>query len=153
MPHAIAAPIALAAVPVVLTLPVEDWRSDLVRNVAETDPAHPDPPPRPLEISLPVAATAALSEKAVTALPRWDVTGVVGDTPGAALRLMRPSRLVRFRDDVTVCVERDGPATLMRARSASRVERGDLGQNPRNLRQSLPAIRTRDDSATPDDPD
>jgi uncharacterized protein (DUF1499 family) len=151
MSHALVALSSLAIVVVasvlVLALQVEDWRRDLVTNVAETDPAHPDPLLRPLTVSLSVPETVALVERSVRSLPRWQVTGANGDSAAAELHLVRTSRLFRFGDDVTVWIDRRAAASVIRARSASRVGKGDLGQNPRNLRQLMQAIRDEVDAA------
>lgn len=133
----------------VVALQVDDWRRDLVVNVAETDPAHPDPLLRPGTVALSVPDAVALVEGAVGALPRWQVMRVTARPTSAELSLERTSRLFRFRDDVTVWIERRKGASVIRARSASRVGRGDLGQNPRNLRQLMQAIRDRAGSAPP----
>jgi len=125
----------------VLALQVDDWSRDLTTNVAETDPQAEDPLLRPLELRRSVEETAALIERAAAGLPRWDVLDVAVDSAEAQLHLVRTSRLFRFRDDVTIWVEGRGGGCVIRARSASRVGSGDLGQNPRNLRVILGAIR------------
>ena len=150
MPHALgalsAAAIAAAAILLVLALQVEDWRRDLVTNVAETDPTHPDPLLRSLTVSLTVPEAVALVERSAELLPRWREASVAGDSAAAQLRFVRTSRLFRFRDDITVWVELQDRGSVIRARSASRVGTGDLGQNPRNLQQLMQAIRDRIDS-------
>lgn len=150
MTHALGAlsavAIVAAAILLMLALQVEDWRRDLVTNVAETDPTHPDPLLRSLTVSLSVPEAVALVERSAESLPRWLKAGVSGDSSAAQLRFVRTSRLFRFRDDITVWVERQDRTSVIRARSASRVGTGDLGQNPRNLRQLMGAIRDRIDA-------
>lgn len=141
-----AAAVLLAVVALVLALQVEDWRRDLVTNVAETDSAHPDSLLHPLTVSLAVPEVVALVERSVASLPRWQYAGLGGDSATVQLRFVRTSRLFRFRDDITVWVEQQDGASAIRARSASRVGTGDLGQNPRNLRQLMGVIRDRIDS-------
>jgi uncharacterized protein (DUF1499 family) len=51
--------------------------------------------------------------------------------------------LFRFKDDITVRVINRGSERVLAAKSRSRVGKGDLGQNPRNLKQLLEAVRTK----------
>ncbi|MBE0592672.1 MAG: DUF1499 domain-containing protein [Gemmatimonadales bacterium] len=130
----------------VLALQVEDWRRDLTTNVAETDPRDPDPLLRPLEVSLSVGETVVRIESAVNELPRWQLVDTRADSGTSELRFVRTSRFFRFHDDVTVWVEQRGDGSVIRARSASRIGTGDLGQNPRNLRELMAAILDRVDA-------
>ena len=63
------------------------------------------------------------------------------------LHLTRTTRLLRFVDDIHVTLESVGkegePKTIVRAESKSRVGKGDLGQNPRNLRELRAALSGR----------
>lgn len=74
--------------------------------------------------------------RAASALPRWSVAS--RDDEGA--RLVRATRLLRFKDDVTVRVSPEGGGARAEFASASRVGKGDMGQNPRNLRELLAAV-------------
>ncbi len=53
------------------------------------------------------------------------------------------TRLLRFKDDVTISIARDGNETIVNIRSTSRVGKGDFGANARRIRrlQSLIASR------------
>jgi uncharacterized protein (DUF1499 family) len=42
--------------------------------------------------------------------------------------------ILKFKDDVTVTVTREGDATIVNVRSKSRVGKGDLGTNARRIR-------------------
>ncbi|MFM9066415.1 MAG: DUF1499 domain-containing protein [Planctomycetota bacterium] len=73
------------------------------------------------------------------------------------IRLTRSTKLFRFVDDVTVRIEpltpdstdaaaapdrqQESPQVRLQAESKSRVGRGDLGQNPRNIRELLDSLR------------
>jgi uncharacterized protein (DUF1499 family) len=110
----------------------------LTRNWADTDePGNPDP--GPLELPLPLPETQARVEAAVRNLPRWQVVGV--DSEGSVLRATRRTRLWRFVDDVTVRLEGTPGGTRVHARSQSRVGKGDLGQNRRNLLELFRALQ------------
>jgi len=74
--------------------------------------------------------------RAVAMLPRWRVTG----RGGAVIRATRTTRVFRFVDDVLLLLEPAAGGTLVHARSASRVGRGDLGQNRRNLAELWRAL-------------
>lgn len=79
--------------------------------------------------------TSAL-ERAVEKLPRW----ALGNSAYGELSATRQTGLLRFTDDITVrIVERNG-GTEAHFESASRVGKGDLGQNPRNLTELLEAV-------------
>lgn len=120
---------------------VEDWSRDLAQNHAATADDHADPRLRTLALDLPPSAAAELVEAAVKRLPRWNNESRSTSPPPITLRLTRRTPLWRFVDDITVTLEpRDGK-TILRAESQSRVGQGDLGQNPRNLRELLDACR------------
>jgi len=54
--------------------------------------------------------------------------------------LVRTTRLMRYKDDVMVTLKRVGNETSVDVFSRSRVGKGDLGQNPRNIRELLAHI-------------
>ena len=103
----------------------------LTRNWADTDEGD-DPRLRPLE--LPLSMPEALAKVAATlrGLARWQVVAV--DAGTSTIRAERRTRLFRFVDDITVrCEALAEERTRIHARSQSRLGKGDLGQNRRNL--------------------
>jgi uncharacterized protein (DUF1499 family) len=48
---------------------------------------------------------------------------------------------MKYRDDIRVQIEPAAEGTRLSAESRSRVGKGDLGQNPRNLRELLDKVR------------
>ena len=74
--------------------------------------------------------------RAVEELPRWSLEAV----EDSEVRAVRKTRLFRFKDDVTARVHPDPDGARLQLKSASRLGRGDLGQNPRNLEELLRAI-------------
>jgi uncharacterized protein (DUF1499 family) len=131
-------PLALLGI---LVATVDDWSRDLTQNYAETSPDAADPALRPIEIAGPPDELTAAVARAVARLPRW-VQGsqeVSGDA--TVLRLVRTTPLMRFQDDITVRVRPSARGSRLEASSKSRVGKGDLGQNPRNLRELLTAVR------------
>lgn len=101
-----------------------------------TEPTHPDL--SPLAVPLGPADAVELVRAAVHTLPRWSV---IEPTP-VGMQLTRTTRLFRFTDDITVSfVQAGNDRTLIHAESRSRVGKGDLGQNRRNIRELFRAIR------------
>lgn len=78
-------------------------------------------------------------EAAIESLPRWTFES----RDDAGLKAVRESKLFKFKDDVTVEVSvRDNGSEAI-FESASRVGKGDMGQNLRNLRDLTEAIDQR----------
>lgn len=75
--------------------------------------------------------------RAIERLPRWSM---VAATETERLHAVRETRLLRFKDDVTIRVLPDNGGARMELESASRIGKGDLGQNPRNLQELLDAV-------------
>ena len=133
----------VAAVLLILTITLDDWRRDLSKNWATTDAEAIDEMLRPLELS-------ATSDDVVSAVrdwadsqPHWTLVDEQSTGDVTELHLVRTTRWLRYRDVVTLRVQRlaDNKATLITAESRSRVGRADFGQNPRNLKEVLSALR------------
>jgi hypothetical protein len=133
--------VLVAAVAVVLL--VDDWGRDLRENTARTDPKHPDPLLRGIETAAPPEAIVEAVESFVEEHTHWRIRSpeAAGGT-AKRLHLVRTTRLLRFRDDVTVELAGDGP-THVSVSSASRVGKADFGQNPRNIRELTAWLRER----------
>lgn len=118
-----------------IALLVDDWSRDLTTNVAETSTTAADPLLRPLTTT----ATAAEIDQAARAVAdtadNWEYVESTLTGPRPIIRLVHQSKLLKFRDDVTLTITEspDGESTI-HIRSASRIGKGDLGQNPRNIR-------------------
>ena len=81
--------------------------------------------------------------QAVEGLPRWSLEASGGSEARGAVRT---TRLFRFRDDVTARVRPDPDVARLDITSASRLGKGDLGQNLRNIEELLRAVdRAADD--------
>src|SRR6188474_3537203 len=102
----------------------------IVRNWADTDEGG-DPALAPLELPESPAEVMQRVEATILSLPRWQVAAI--DPVAGILKATRRSRLFRFVDDVTIRLEPTGTGTRLHARSQSRVGKGDMGQNRRNL--------------------
>ena len=135
-----------------LFVTIDDWQRDFTTNTAETAVDHADQRLRPLESRLSPEETAAKVVAWVQQASHWEVVEPSGETAAATsegkvvLHLVRTTPLMRFKDDIYVTIvpvstERTSDAqSVINARSASRVGKGDLGQNPRNLRELLAGI-------------
>jgi uncharacterized protein (DUF1499 family) len=124
-----------------LLFQVEDWSRDLSTNFAETSKEAKDPRLHPVVTSRSTDEVNDAIEKFVANHASWSSAELPADN--STLQLVRTSKLMRYKDDVTVTLStlEDG-GTLIEAKSQSRVGKGDFGQNPRNLRMLLEAMRT-----------
>jgi uncharacterized protein (DUF1499 family) len=112
------------------------WLRWFTGNWAKTDgPSHPDL--APLVLPLPPEAAVERVRAAVRSLPRWREESAAADE----LRLTRRTRVLRFVDDITLRFRPAGPGTLIHAESRSRVGKGDLGQNRRNILELFQELR------------
>jgi uncharacterized protein (DUF1499 family) len=102
-----------------------------------TTPAYPDL--QPLAVALPPGRVFEASLAAARTLPRWTV--VKADPATGLIEAEARTWLWRFVDDVTIRIAAKGGRTTVSVLSVSRVGRGDLGQNARNIRAFLDALR------------
>ena len=129
------------------------WLTGLTQNRAELDPGDPDPLLRPARLSAPPADVAQRLRAWADQTPRWcPVSEETHSEGGIRIHLTRRTRLFRFTDDVHVDLipERTstsnaadaGPTTtVLMAVSQSRVGKGDLGQNRRNLKELVTGLK------------
>jgi len=101
-------------------------------NVVETGqtPEYPDIQPRMYRQPVERVFDAALHT--IQRLPRWLLVSY--RTESGEIRAEATTRVLRFHDDVLIRVTRRGGETVVTVRSASRIGRGDFGQNARNIR-------------------
>lgn len=125
---------------------IDDWKRDWTTNHAQLSAANSDPDLRPIEINAGMEDVDGMIRAWVQTQSAWSV---VSDTNGESdetqssmrrMHLTRTTPLFRFVDDIqveltSVGTEADAPTrTRVVAESRSRVGKGDLGQNPRNLK-------------------
>jgi uncharacterized protein (DUF1499 family) len=75
-------------------------------------------------------------QRAIDKLPRWEIESRNSNV----IEATRRTAILRFTDDVTVVVEDTGDGSRALISSASRVGKGDLGQNPRNIETLIEAV-------------
>jgi uncharacterized protein (DUF1499 family) len=127
---------------------IDDWGRDWSQNTAELTPNAERPELCPVELSTGVNETIQRIQDWTLSRSNWDVVSVdetTGDpaAPSASLKLTRTSPIMRFVDDVTVTinVNPDGDGVIVGGKSQSRIGKGDLGQNPRNLIELTRGLR------------
>lgn len=106
-------------------------------NTADTSvPTHADLAP----LTLPggVAEVVTLVRSAIAGRANW---AVAPDSPGVDLRLTRRTTVMRYTDDIRLTLTATGGSVVIHAESASRVGKGDLGQNRRNILELWALLR------------
>lgn len=104
-------------------------------NVVETGrtPEYPDIQPRAYRAGPDHVFDAALH--AVHRMPRWSL---VSHQPATGeIRVEARTLVWRFVDDILIRVRVRADDAIVEVRSASRIGRGDFGQNARNIRSFL----------------
>lgn len=122
---------------------VDDWRRDLWTNEAATDERAADPALRPIRAPQPVEQVVSAVVEAAGTLNNWSHEATEVGPDGTTIRLVRATALWRFRDEIAVQVFAENGETIVSARSKSRIGKADFGQNPRNIRELLAAVRER----------
>ena len=89
------------------------------------------------------AELAERTQTAVRGLHGWEQVGHQSREGKVELHFVRTTAVMRYQDDIVVQIEPEDGGSVLTAESRSRIGRGDLGQNPRNLRELLDAVRAR----------
>ena len=129
-------PLAIVAVCcVAILLTVDDWSRDWTTNHAK--------------IEVTVVGT---EQEIANRIRQWSETNgawtliktTETDQAKLTIELTRTSMVLRFVDDISVTLTRNGDLKCdVVAESRSRIGKGDLGQNPRNLAQLRSAIEAK----------
>ena len=141
----------LIAVVIIATIAqVDDWSRDLSQNRAETSPDAESNFLRPIESAKTIDEIESAVKEFVSEFPHWEMVGrehPVSQTSETAeefeIKLTRTSKLFKFVDDVTLRITKSGENYRIDAVSQSRVGKGDLGQNPRNIKKLFAALKPR----------
>lgn len=134
--------VGVLAVLISAALQVDDWSRDLSINRASTSAEASDETLRTLKLSTTIEQVREAIDRFVEQHANWSLSKTASDDENQILvSLVRTSRLFRFADDVEVTLQPCPEGTLVDAVSQSRIGKGDLGQNPRNLRKLLEALR------------
>lgn len=92
-------------------------------------PEYPDLQPQRFAAPVPAVFNAAMD---VARGEGWEITRE--DREAAVIEAVATTPLMRFKDDVTITVSRDGEQTKVVVRSHSRIGKGDLGTNAKRIR-------------------
>lgn len=137
----LAAIIVLLAGLFAVAVQVEDWSRDLTTNHITTSPDAADPLLRTLLLPASPAEVRQIVFGFAERTPRWvDCSDRTSDDGHLEVLLVHTTRFLRFADDVVVTIGETDNGTRVKVVSQSRVGKGDLGQNARNIRQLTTAL-------------
>lgn len=125
---------------------IDDWSRDLTTNHAATSAIAKKSSLHPIISTKPPIELADKVVVAAHQLPGWELAAREDIDKEITLRLVRTTRVMRFKDDITVHIRPiksndDAPHYEISAESQSRVGKGDFGQNPRNLVELMDTLR------------
>lgn len=112
---------------------LEDWQRDLTTNHAKLDKQAKNPLLRPVTLAMTPHAAAAMTKLWVKNRENWAVSSESSRDNNVTLELTRRTNFFGFIDDVRVEFRETTAGVRIDAESRSRIGKGDLGQNPRNL--------------------
>lgn len=135
-----------------IALQIDDWSRDWTQNTASLQAEASRPELRPQTYSLKPEELVAQIESFVESRAAWDLietqwASARGESrlveSDVVIKLTRTTGLFQFVDDITVRISQDESGTVtMNAESQSRVGKGDLGQNPRNLVELVSGLKS-----------
>ncbi len=131
---------------VVLSVYVDDWSRDLSTNHAETSKSHSNPMLHP--VTVPGDRTEATKHvtDAILQLKNWSIESITTEGKRTIVHATRTTNLFKFTDDIRVYLNDVDDGVQITATSQSRVGKGDLGQNPRNIAELMKHVREQVDS-------
>lgn len=107
-------------------------------NYAATADSSSDPRVRPRILGGAPAAVRQALETGIAGNARWTIRAA----DDSVIWATRTTRVFRWVDDIFILLTPVGDSTRVDARSASRVGKGDLGQNRRNLAELWAAVES-----------
>ena len=127
-----------------IALRIDDWGRDWTKNTASLVPDAQREGLRPVELESDLAETQSRLERWVESDSRWSIVSVSPtDELPVRLKLTRTTPIMRFVDDIEVTIDGrpESGGVIIHATSKSRIGKGDLGQNPRNLIELTNGLR------------
>ncbi len=115
------------------------WHDWLTKNRADLEREAGDPGLEAVPRPEPPAEALRRAVSIVEVLPRWKVVSADSDT--STLHATHATRLWHFLDDIHLRFDPVEGGTLVTGWSESRIGKGDLGQNARQLRELAAALR------------
>ena len=123
---------------------VDDWNRDWTENFASLQADAADPDLRVLVIPGYHDHIVKWMEQWAGETPGWEHQETIWQDGAAEVHLIHATPILRFRDDIHVSLMTVETGTLIHATSESRIGKGDLGQNPRNLKELVRALKQAD---------
>jgi hypothetical protein len=120
-----------------LYVAIDDPARDFTSNFARISDTAGDPRLRTREYAISAHELAAAIELAARRITNWEYIGTAGVDGRTTIVFERTSRMWKLKDDVILRVEQVDDRVRLTGESRSRLDYGDLGQNPRNLRRIL----------------
>ena len=114
---------------------IDNWKRDLTTNQARLSENAADEQLRPPLVFGTPREVAERIARWTDEQGRWKLVSQQKIEQGVEMKLTRTTSIMRFTDDVDVFLRAEGDATRVQAQSQSRIGKGDLGQNPRNLKE------------------
>ena len=121
---------------------IDNWQRDWTTNTARLDPLADDPDLRPATLNVTPDQASELLRQWVESESSWTVVKAQETETAINIQLTRTTRFLRFVDDIDVRLIADGGTTRVEAKSESRFGKGDLGQNPRNLKELVRGLES-----------
>ncbi len=133
--------LTLFLVIVIAALLFVSWQ-DLTQNHAETGLDHPNPALRTRHYRLSAETLFITLRTLLKDFPRWQILDA--DRRTGTIMAKRKTDLFRFVDDIQISMkEINQNHVTLNIRSASRVGKGDFGQNARNIQELLKRLDTK----------
>jgi len=133
--------VVVAGLIVFFLLYIDDWSRDFTTNEAFITEDSADRSLRAPQYTLTTTEMIEAVRSAAGRIRNWEYVGEAGDGESVQLLFLRTSRILRFKDDVIIRIERRGGRSVVTGESRSRIGFGDLGQNPRTLRRFLAELQ------------
>ena len=135
-----------------IALRIDDWSRNWSENTATLSDDAERPGLRPVRLDLSPEQAEEKIRSWVESTSNWQYVGTTSQNDGSIdVKLIRQTSVMRFTDDIEVQIRADvanaasenasGERVVITATSQSRVGKGDLGQNPRNLIELTKALR------------
>ena len=132
---------AAAAIMLNIFLRIDNWQRDWTTNFAKLEPDASDPLLRPLTLPMPQEDAARRIIDWANSQDHWKVQSTEANDRGTAIHLTRTTGWMRYTDDIRLQLIDDETETRLEAESQSRLGKGDLGQNPRNLKELVQGLK------------
>ena len=83
------------------------------------------------------------AKEAIASLSRWTFVGAGKGPGGSEIKAVATTKVLGFKDDVTIRIRWTGGRTVVNVHSKSRTGKLDFGQNARNIQEFFEALNKR----------